>query len=108
MFHRQMMEQVWASAHPSRGVPSAIQLLDHFLAHGPPVAVMSRHQRQIFIERFFFRQISSGTRVKFSMNFVQFCPADMGVNLGGRNARMTQQLLNDPQIRPMIQQMGRE
>ena len=102
------MEQVWALAHPPRGVPSAIHLLDHFLAHGPPVVVMSRHRRQIFIERFFFRQTCSGTRMKFSVDFIQFSPADMGVNLGGRNARMTQQLLNDPQIRPMIQQMGRE
>lgn len=42
------------------------------------------------------------------ISFLQLLQRYMGVDLGGANAGMTQQLLNDADIHAPIQQMGRK
>lgn len=46
--------------------------------------------------------------MKLLMNRLQPILIDVRINLGGRDVRMSQQLLNDPEIRSVTQQMSRE
>lgn len=52
--------------------------------------------------------LAVGARVKLIVNLTQSRSSHVGVHFGRGNTRMPQQLLNDPQVRPAIHQVGCE
>ncbi len=57
---------------------------------------------------FLSRKIESNPRMKLLMHTFQTVLGDMGIDLSSANACVDQEFLDDPEIGPVLQQVGRK
>ena len=82
----------------------SVPLLSPYKAYFTTAGTAAQAEKRAAAQRAAARQ--SGSRVGFVVDILQLLVDQLGIDLGGRNVRVSQHLLDGVEIRAVFQQMG--